>query len=517
MAIVTSFLAPDWATLTQRALRQAQLADLVELRMDEIPHPGMDAMRAFFKACPKPVIVTIGGPEAFGTFGGTQEEHFALLRDAAVAGARFVDIDWRLSLELGEVEPPCHRIVSRHELDGTPEDLVALDEEIREVLYEGDAVKFVTHADCTEDGLRMLRHLRRTRGGTIGFCSGAAGSFTRILAPIFGSPFTYAAPAIMPGEEAQEPTAPGQLRLGELLGILPPGGLSHETAVFGVVGNPIGHSVSPFVHGMALKHVGLDGVYVAFEPKDFDAFLDLADDPVFRGLSVTAPFKERAAVRAKRMEERAKTLGAVNTLVRRNDGSWTGANTDISAVRTCLEKAFGVWSKEPGRPVGMALAQVLVLGTGGAARAVIGAALDIGSTVAVAGRDGDRTGVLAHETGCQAVRWEDIGSVSYDILIHCTPLGSVGPDSEDTPRATGDQMPIPAELLRPGSLVFDAVYRPVRTPLLAAAQERGCMCIPGAEWFVRQAASQFELFTSHEADDSLLRAAFEGALAQGRG
>ncbi|HIG87373.1 MAG TPA: type I 3-dehydroquinate dehydratase [Planctomycetes bacterium] len=517
MAIVTSFLAPDWATLTQRVLRQAHLADLVELRLDEIPHPGGEALRAFFKSCPKPVIVTIGGSEAFGTFAGSQEERFELLRDAAVAGARFVDIDWSLSLELGEVEAPCHRIVSRHDLEGTPENLMAMDEEIRAVLYEGDAIKLVTHATCTEDGLRMLRHLRRARGGTIAFCSGPAGTFTRVLAPIFGSPFTYAAPAVMPGEAPLDASAPGQLRLGELLGILPPGGLSHETAVLGVVGRPVQHSASPFVHGMALKHVGLDAVYVAFEPDDFDSFLDLADDPVFRGLSVTAPFKARAAVRAKRVEDRAQSLGAVNTLVRRNDGSWTGANTDLSAVRTCLERAFGVWSREPGRPVGMALAQVLVLGTGGAARAAIGAAKDTGASVWVAGRNADRTGILAHEMEVQAVLWEEIGSLSYDILIHCTPVGSEGAGPGKSNSQTEGSMVIPAELLRPGSLVFDAVYRPLRTPLLIAAQERGCTCIPGAEWFVRQAAAQFELFTSHKADDALLRAAFEGALVQGKG
>lgn len=506
MAIVTSFLAPDWATATQQALRQAQLVDLVELRMDSIPHPGMEALQSFFEACPKPVIITIGGSEAFGTFSGTVEERLTLLRDAAKAGARFVDIDWRLSLELGEVEPPCHRIVSRHELEGTPENLAELDEQIREVLYEGDAVKFVTHARCTEDGLRMLRYLRRARGGTIAFCSGAAGSFTRVLAPIFGSPFTYAAPAIMPGGKGLPPSAPGQLRVGDLLAMLPPGGLSHETAVLGVVGNPIGHSASPFVHGMALKRAGLDAVYVAFEPEDFDLFIDLADDPVFRGLSITAPFKERAAVRAKRTEERAKTLGAVNTLVRRNDGSWTGSNTDLTAVKTCLERAFGVWSKEPGRPVGMALAQVLVLGTGGAARAAVGAAKDTGATVAVAGRNPEKTLALAKEMGAQAVAWDDIASVPYDILIHCTPLGS----------GESKEIPIPLDCLRPGSMVFDAVYRPLRTALLEAAQERGCTCIPGAEWFVRQAAAQFELFTQHKPDDALMRAAFEGVLAQDR-
>jgi 3-dehydroquinate dehydratase/shikimate dehydrogenase len=512
MATVTSFLAGDWNTLTRRALQQAHLADLVELRMDRVGHPGSEALRAFFKECPKPVIVTVHGQEAFGGYRGSVDERLQLLHDAARAGARFVDIDWSLSLELGEVEPPCHRIVSRHELDGTPEDLEALDEQVREVLYEGDAVKLVTHARCTEDGLRMLRYLRRARGGTIAFCSGRAGSFTRVLAPVFGSPFTYAAPAVMPGEDALEPTAPGQLRVGELLGILPPGGLSHETAVLGVVGNPVHTSASPFVHGMALKHGHLDAVYVAFEPHDFDRFLDLADDPVFRGLSVTAPFKQDAYRRAKQVDQEAKAVGAVNTLVRRNDGSWSGTNTDVTAVRECLERAFGPWSSEPGRPVALPLARVLVLGSGGAARAAIGAARRLGATVAVAGRDAGRTLELARGMEAQAVAWDAVATTPYDILVHCTPVGSEAVAGEGAP-----ELPIPADAIRPGSLVVDAVYRPLKTPLLAAARERGCLCVPGAEWFVRQAAAQFRLFTGQEADDTLLRASFEGALAQGVG
>lgn len=512
MAIVTSFLAGDWATLTRRALKQAHLADLVELRLDRVGHPGMAAMRSFFKECPKPVIVTIHGPEAFGGFKGSLDERLQILRDAAVAGARFVDIDWTLSLELGEVEAPCHRIVSRHELEGTPEDLEALDEEIRELLYEGDAVKLVTHARCTEDGLRMLRYLRRARGGTIAFCSGRAGSFTRVLAPVFGSPFTYAAPAVMPGEEALEPTAPGQLRVGELLGILPPGGLSHETAVLGVVGNPVHRSASPFVHGMALKHGHLDAVYVAFEPHDFDRFLDLADDPVFRGLSVTAPFKEHAYRRARQVDQEAKSVGAVNTLVRRGDGSWSGTNTDVLAVRECLERSFRAWSQTPERPVALPLARALVLGTGGAARAAIGACSALGVTVAVAGRDRAKTRALAQAMGAQALAWDEVGDTPYDLLIQCTPVGS-----EATRETLGEGSPVPADAIHPGSLVIDAVYRPLRTEFLQAARERDCLCVPGAEWFVRQAAAQFRLFTGQEADDSLLRASFEGALAQGAG
>jgi len=508
MATVVSLIASDFDTLAARALRQAPLADLVELRLDRIGDPGPARLRELCRAVKKPVIVTVHGPEAFGTFRGSASERCAILASAARAGARFVDVDWRLSLELGEVEPPCHRIVSRHELDGTPDDLEALDEEVRAVLYEGDAVKLVTHARCTEDGLRVLRHLRRARGGLIAFASGRAGSFTRLLAPIFGSPFTYAAPADLPGMSGLEPTAPGQLRVNELIGRMPPGGLSPETAVFGVVGNPLRHSLSPAVHGMAFKSAHLDAVYVAFEPSDFDRFLDLCDDPQFRGLSVTAPFKERALARAAWADDAARRVGAANTLARDGAG-WRAYNTDLVAVRRTLETVFPVYAREPGRPVVPAAARALVLGAGGAARAVIGALGELGIEVAVAARDEAKGRALAQELGVGSVAWERIPALAYHVLVNTTPVGT---DPGDAASAAEPASPIPLEWVRPGALVLDAVYRPIKTPLLAAARRAGGVAVPGAEWFVRQAAEQYRLFTHQEPDEPLMRAAFEGAL-----
>jgi len=502
MATVVSLIADDFDVLAQRALRQAPLADLVELRLDRIGHPGADALRRFTKECPKPAIVTIHGGEAFGTYAGSVDERCQILVDAAKAGARFVDVDWTLSLELGEVEPPCHRIVSRHELEGTPDDLEAFDEEVRAVLYEGDAVKLVTHARCTEDGLRVLRHLRQARGGLISFCSGRAGSFTRVLAPIFGSPFTYAAPADLPGMEGLEPTAPGQLRINDLLGRMPPGGLTPETAVLGVVGRPIHHSASPFVHGMALKNAHLDAVYVAFEPHDFDRFLELLDDENYRGLSVTAPFKEPAFASASTPDADSQRLEAVNTLVRDGEG-WRGFNTDLASVRVTVEQVWAHFASKPGRPVVPAAATALVLGAGGAARAVVGALRDLDLTVVVAGRDGAKAQALAAPLGARGIPWEEIPATDHQVLVNTTPLGQAG---------GAEESPIPDDWIRPGSLVLDAVYRPIKTPLLSAAGRQGCVCVPGAEWFVRQAAAQFELFTHEKADDALMRAAFEGAL-----
>src|SRR5262249_46200902 len=155
------------------------------------------------------------------------EQRFALLRDAAAAGFSFVDVDWTLALDFGPLPHgvKCHRIVSRHVPDGTPEDLDAPLEELRAVLGEGDVAKLVTRARSCEDGLRMLAFVRRQKA-LVGFCSGAEGSFTRVLAPVFGSPFTYAAPAAFPGEPAPEPSAPGQIRVNDLRAVLPPSGVT---------------------------------------------------------------------------------------------------------------------------------------------------------------------------------------------------------------------------------------------------------------------------------------------------
>jgi 3-dehydroquinate dehydratase/shikimate dehydrogenase len=506
MAIVVSHQGSDFEKVAKSVLRQAALADLVELRLDELGDLEEERLAAFVKECPKPVIAAVHGREAFGTFEGTVEERLELLRMAARAGCRFVDVDWRLSLDLGEVEGKCHRIVSRHEVEGTPEDLGALHEEVREVLYEGDVVKIVTHANSCEDGLRLLRYLRKTGKGLVAFCSGEKGSFTRVLAPILGSPFTYAAPAELPGHEVGALTAPGQLRVNDLHALAPPGGLSHETAVFGVIGNPIGQSWSPRVHGMALKAARLDAIYLAFEPDDFDAFLELADDECFRGFSITAPFKAAACAAARSRDSLTEKAQAANTLLREGDG-WRAFNTDAPAVRETLERAMRAHSQVPGRPVALAAATGLVLGTGGSAAAACCALEEVGAKIFVAGRSEERATALAQRFGGEGIAWDEIASCEYDLLIHCTPSGSL---------ADPDGSVIPAEWIRPETLVLDGVYRPVKTPLLAASVAKECTAVPGGEWFVRQAAQQYRLFTSQEPDDELMRAAFRHALDEDR-
>jgi 3-dehydroquinate dehydratase/shikimate dehydrogenase len=508
MAIVVSHIAQDFEALSRQVLRQAKLADIVELRLDHFGHPGEEKLRHLIASIKKPVIVTLQGPETFGFFQGSKEQRLDILRSAARCGASFVDIDWRDSLELGEVrgDGKCHRIVSRHETESTPDDLKAIHEAVQAVLYEGDLVKIVTHARTCTDGLRVLNFAREVGGGMIAFCSGPAGSFTRVLAPIFGSPFTYAAPAILPGMPEPLATAPGQIRVNDLRAVLPPTGLTPATAIFAVVGNPVGHSWSPRVHGMALKAAGLDAVYVALEPTDFREFLRLCSDENFRGFSVTAPFKEVACEASSSHDAGSDATRATNTLIRESRG-WRGLNTDVPAIKETLERAFKIHGSVPERPVALGAAKTLVLGTGGAARAAVQAVKEARGQVTVAGRDKAKADALARELSCNACAWDDIAKFPYDVLVHCTPMGSL---------AHPGKLPIPAEWIRGGTLVLDAVYRPLKTPLLAEAMRKGCTAVPGGEWFVRQAQAQFKLFTGQPPDEALMRAAFTNALQEDR-
>lgn len=508
MAIVVSHIASSFDALARQALRQVPLSDLIELRLDEIGDPGVERLRALIAQLGRPVIVTVKSRDEHGAFTGDVDEQLAVLRSAARAGANFVDVDWTRSLDLGELENgKCHRIVSRHDQDGHPADLTRFEEDVREVMYEGDLIKLVAHAECAEDGLAMLQHLRAARGGMIAFSSGAAGAFTRVVCRIFGSPFTYAAAAIVPGEPEPRATAPGQWRVNDLRAVLPPGGGGDSTAVFGVVGDPVEHSLSPRVHDMALKGARLDAVYVALKVRDFGRFLERVDDPHFRGFSVTAPHKLSAFRSAKARDDASHATGAANTFVRDVQG-WRAANTDVVGVGETLERAWRYHLQRRGKPslaMGGALGgvHVLVLGAGGAARAAVRAVLERGGRVTVSSRRESESASVARELGCASVPWSQRTSVGYDVLVNATPMGSL---------AQPNVSPIEAQELRAGTVVLDAVYRPLKTPLLAAAMQRDCTAVPGAEWFIRQAHAQFRMFTQHDADEELLRKAFEHAL-----
>jgi shikimate dehydrogenase len=316
---------------------------------------------------------------------------------------------------------------------------------------------------------------------------------------VFGSAWTYAAPAHVPGSGEAVASAPGQLRADVVRAMWPEAGVTPETRVFAVVGKPAVHSLSPRLHGAALRALWLDAVYVAIEPDDLQTFLALCQASVWSGFSVTAPFKEEAFRLASRHDEATQAAKAANTLVHTAGGPWSAHNTDVPAIGGVVSGALARAKKK------VEGARALVVGTGGAARAALVALRD--AEVTVAGRDMAQRAELAREFRCSAMGLEEVAGGTWDVIVQCTPLGS---------HASPGQTAVDARALKPGTVVVDAVYRPARTPLLVEAERAGAIGVPGAEWFVRQAALQFELFTQHRCDEAAMRAELDRELAEDR-
>jgi 3-dehydroquinate dehydratase/shikimate dehydrogenase len=483
--IAVSILEPHVEAARAAADRLEPAADLLEFRVDGMERFDAPALLAGRR---KGVIVACPRGDAGGRYLGSAEECLDRLRRAAEAGASWVDVDWRLADRLTDLPGRCRRIISFHRAEGLPEDPVGVMGFLRSLAAEGDLVKFVPRVSTLEGALTLARWCVDGGGRVLAFATGPAALVSRILALAGGAPFVYAAPA------AGKETADGQPSLAELRAALPPRAGAASTAIFGVVGRPVGHSLSPLVHTIALRLLGFDAVFMGFEPREFGPFWDLAEKlPFFRGFAVTAPFKEEALRRSDRADDGARHAVAANTLVR-GEAGWRALNTDDDGAADALE--LGLGAKLLGR-------KVVILGTGGAARAVAAGVRRRGADPFIAGRNAAKAKKLASHLSAEAIPWESVGEVPYDVLVNATPVGQWPGPAES---------PVAADAIRPGSLVMDAVVRPLETELGRLAKSRGAQFLPGVNWFLLQAARQVRLFTGSEAPLPQMRAAALEAL-----
>lgn len=501
----------------QAEAARAAGADVVELRVDRI---GDVAAVAALLAGPRPlpVIVTVRPTDEGGAWAADEAARRALLRELRRYRPEYIDVElaaWpesqRESPRSDEEAAPhgprassapaeTRTIVSHHDLAGTPRDLGGVFARLAAVAG-ADVRKVVFTAHTATDALHVLLELHRQPEPRrwIALAMGEAGLATRVLARKFGALLTFA--TVAAGGES----APGQPTVAELRGLYGWDRGSPATQVYGVVGWPVAHSQGPLVHNAALAAAGIDGVYlplpIAPEPAALHEFLDLAAGHAelnVAGLSVTAPHKEAALAwldaRSGRASAAARRCGAVNTLTRTPQGEWHGDNTDGGAAVAALQAAA-----ERADLRGRAAA---VLGAGGAARAVAAALQDAGCPVTLYNRSPARAAALARDLRCAWQPWAARADYAGEILINCTTLGLA---------PAVDASPLPAQALRPGTLVLDANYRPARTRLLCDAQARGCVTVSGVEMFVRQAAAQFALWQGRAAPLDVLRGALAGS------
>jgi len=286
-----------------------------------------------------------------------------------------------------------------------------------------------------------------------------------------------------------------------------PPAINTETQFCAVIGNPVGHSLSPAIHNAAFQAAGLNYVYGAFRVEDVGACLGgMRAMAGFRGLSVTIPHKVAAMAHMDDLSPMARQVGCINTVT--NDGGrLLGSVTDGTGTLRAFRQAG----------VDLAGRNVVFLGAGGAVRAVAFAfALESGCAgLTILARDRAKADALASDIGphapCPVISGhlvDDIAGVmaSGDIVVQGTPVGMY-PNGENA-------LCIPPELLRPEQVVFDMIYRPLETALLRAARARGCTTIYGTEMLVQQAAEQFETWTGTPAPVDVMRATLLEALAQ---
>jgi len=510
-----------------RAARDAG-ADLVELRVDCIN--DVAAVEALL-AAPRdlPLILTVRAADEGGAWTGDDAERIALIERLGLrllatspsAGQRddYVDIEyatWQRSANIRQkvqlvagatadassatARTRNRLIISWHDFAGTPADLDAVFERL--AATPADVLKAVFTAHDATDGFRVLSQLRRRAAARplIALALGEAGLFTRVLARKFGAFLTFAA------LRAAHASAPGQPAIAELRGLYRWDKIGPGTRVYGVVGWPVSHSLSPVIHNAALSAANIDAVYVPLpvrpDAAGWAAFMEQAGGPGLdvAGLSVTIPHKEHAlrwlAARGLPVSALAARCGAVNTLVHRPDGTWAGDNTDARGALAALQ------ANARGRTGALRRARVDVLGAGGAARAVVAALRDCGCTVTIYNRTAQRAAELARELRCAWQPWDARLHCGGDVLINCTSVG-LWPAVDDSP--------LPDDAFRPGTLVFDTVYRPPQTRLLRAAAARGCETVSGVEMFLAQAAAQHELWHGAPAPADVMRVALQAA------
>ena len=450
-------------------------ADLVELRVDTVSDPSAAAALADRRL---PVVFTCRPTWEGGHFRGSEEERRRLLREAQQLGAEYVDVEWKAGFsDVVQARDGRGVVLSMHDFAGVPADLADQAHAMRSTGAE--VIKLAIMARRLTDNLALLPIARVSQSPIIVIAMGDAGVASRVLATRFGSSWTYAGTGV----------APGQLPASRLREEFAFHRISERTSVYGVVGRPVMHSVSPSMHNAAFRATHVDAVYLPLAASDFDDFLAFADAIPIAGASVTAPFKVEAFERVADSDAMSRRIQSVNTL-RRTAGRWAACNTDVAGFLAPLETR-----------VALAGIRATVLGAGGAARAVAAALNTAGAHVSIAGRRAAQASEVARLMGCNVADWPPRAG-TWDVLINATPVGTV-PAVEESPLPHG-----PFD----GRLVYDLVYNPPETTLLREARKAGCQTIGGLEMLIAQAQRQFEWWTGLTPSAQVMRDAALDAL-----
>ncbi len=493
----------------QAALRAG--ADAVEFRFDGMVEGDIDSHQIeqavrLVKDSPLPVIATCRVAEEGGGYGGDDDARAELFGAliASEAPPRWIDVEHASWARAGALRDafaaadPSRTglILSTHDFEGRPVDLLR---RLRAMADEplASVHKVAYRARSLRDNLEIAELLAQRTKPMIALGMGEFGLMSRVLAPKWGGFLTFAA------LRSAEVTAPGQPTVEELLGLYRFRSIRKSTRVYGVVGWPVAHSMSPRVHNAGFGAAEIDAVYLPMPvPPEWEHFKAtvgaMAADSLLDlgGLSVTAPHKQHlvrfAGEQGWECAPRVKIVGAANTHAVDGQGQSSIHDTDGPAVASLLTDALGDLTGK----------RVLLLGAGGVARSIGAALLERGARISVRARRTEQAQALAESLASLGSVEVTTDSTEVHALVNCTPAGMAGGASEGDSAITEDDLRAFAQA-NPGLVVLDTVYRPRETPLLRMARAMGLRVIEGEAMFVGQAEAQFSLWTGREPEDGL--------------
>jgi 3-dehydroquinate dehydratase / shikimate dehydrogenase len=493
-AVVAASTAVEMAAQVRAAVRETPT---VELRLDWL---RSDAERARFllwlgKHRPRGAtfLATCRRREGGGRFSGDIAAELHWLVQAREAGCLWCDLEVETLRKLPEGSirgfclPP-RILLSVHDFRCTPK--FADGRFIRlPRLHEVDALKIAAFARTLTESLQLLGLPRSPKGlpsaarNPVLVPMGEEAQPARILALREGSSLAYAPVA--------DATAPGQVSLHDMKHLYRAHKLTHKTKIFAVIGDPIGHSLSPLLHNSGFIARKTDAVYLPFLVRNLSDFLNVARELGIRGFSVTLPHKVKILRHLATCDPLAAEIGAVNTVVVQRDGSLHGSNTDCLGVLRALEKKFQLKGS-----------RILIFGAGGSARAAAFGLSRAGAAVTICARREYAARELARVVGGEVVPRRALRTEFFDAVLNATPVGMY-PGAAISPLE-------PRELHC--RIVMDLIYRPQKTQLLKLAARKGIATVSGVEMFLAQGIAQWEIWIKQRAPEATMRRAVLAAL-----
>jgi 3-dehydroquinate dehydratase / shikimate dehydrogenase len=484
-AVVAEPSARRMAAQLRRALRETST---VELRLDWL-RTDSERLRFLQGLRRNPpsaalLIATCRRREGGGLFRGSVQQELHWLQQAAAAGCLWCDLEIETARKLPtnslrQRSLPARILLSVHDFKRMP----PLHSDIASKWKrQVDAIKVAGVAGTIADSVRLLRFATRA-GKCVAVPMGEVGLPARILALRHGSELAYA--------PLGAATAPGQVSLPEMKHLYRAHTLNRETRVFGVIGDPIAHSLSPLLHNSAFVARKMNAVYVPFLVRDLRDFLRAIPEFGLRGFSVTLPHKQTILPYLQDCDSLAAQIGAVNTVTVRRDGSLYGCNTDYVGVLAALENKFV-----------LAKSRVLILGAGGSARAAAFALARAGAAISVCARRTSAARELARAVGGGVVPRAALRTERFDAVLNATPVGMY-PHQGVSPLRLSELH---------CRIVMDLIYRPERTQLLKLAAQKGIAIVSGLAMFLAQGIAQWELWMRRPAPVKDMRMAVTSAL-----